>query len=409
MQVIIFLVYHDCCCVSTYRSIRGSVWVEPCEFWENSHTKRRMHNLLCASGYLDHLEVIKARKATKAEILRFHTERYHDQIELESSGHGGEAGEVAPFSGGAYDIACLSAGGVISATEAVLAGRVRNAYCLVRPPGHHAEADRGRGFCLFNNVVLAALHARTVDCGSQQYCRRIAIVDYDVHHGNGTQDAFWNDPDCLFISIHQDSNYPNDTGSYKDIGGENAKGSTINVPLPPGSGTGAYAYTFRRIVIPALERFKPDMIFVSSGFDAAYVDPLARMMLSSSAFKDMAASLVQAADSLCSGRIVFAHEGGYSKDYVPFCGLAVLEALAGIPSAVIDHNLPEVNRWGYQDCQPHQAFLINTIADLHDINSLTVDPPIEDSDSRLVADLQMLLDAVPDAGRRQHILQSLRH
>ena len=117
----------------------------------------------------------------------------------------------------------------------------------------------------------------------------------DVHHGNGTQDAFWNDPDCLFISLHQDSNYPRDTGAYTDIGGEGAQGSTINLPLPPGSGTGCYAYAFERVVLPALERFKPEMIFVSSGFDASYADPLAAMMLSSDAFRLMATHLQQAA------------------------------------------------------------------------------------------------------------------
>jgi acetoin utilization deacetylase AcuC-like enzyme len=163
-----------CCCLRFCSVIGGSKWMEPTEFWENSHTKRRIHNLLSVSGLIESLTPVRARPASKEEITRFHTERYHDQIEQDSQNRGGDGGELAPFSHGGYDIASLSAGGVLAATEAVLKGDVENAYCLVRPPGHHAEADRGRGFCLFNNVALAALHARTMDAGVQ----RIAIVDY---------------------------------------------------------------------------------------------------------------------------------------------------------------------------------------------------------------------------------------
>ena len=148
--------------------------MEPTEFWENSHTKRRIHNLLNVSGFIDELTKIRARPATKEEITKFHTERYHDQIKRDSDANGGEGGELAPFSKRGYEIACLSAGGVIAATEAVIRGDVDNAYCLVRPPGHHAEADRGRGFCIFNNIAIAALHARTLGPAYQ----RIAIVDY---------------------------------------------------------------------------------------------------------------------------------------------------------------------------------------------------------------------------------------
>lgn len=148
--------------------------MEPTEFWENSHTKRRIHNLLNVSGFIDQLVKIRARPAGRDEITRFHTERYHDQIQHDSNHNGGDGGELAPFSRGGYEIACLSAGGVIAATEAVVRGDVDNAYCLVRPPGHHAEADRGRGFCIFNNIAIAALHARSFSSS----VRRIAIVDY---------------------------------------------------------------------------------------------------------------------------------------------------------------------------------------------------------------------------------------
>lgn len=428
--------------------IGGSKWIEPTEFWENSFTKRRVHNLLGLSGLIDSLVPVRARPATKEEITRFHTQRYHDKIVYDSDRNGGDGGELAPFAHGGYEIAALSAGGVISATEAVLNGTIDNAYCLVRPPGHHAEADRGMGFCIFNNIAIAALHARVVNPS----VKKIAIVDYgkfcvyaffgmrhtilhpirirddhayhvvlnlmysivlDVHHGNGTQEAFWNDPDCLFISLHQDNNYPHDTGLCTEIGGAGAEGTTINVPLPPGSGTGCYEYAFKRIVIPALERFQPDIIFVSSGFDASYADPLASMMLSSEAFREMATQLNRAAENLCSGRIIFAHEGGYSKDYVPFCGVAVIEALCGVRSPVEDINLPEVNKWGYQECQAHQAVLINKVAEMHHLAAYTpageseVKLQVAVEDLKVVEQLQGLLNGISDPKRRKQVLQSL--
>jgi len=282
------------------------------------------------SSILEKLIPIRARKATREEITSLHTHTYHDKV-FSLNKTGGEAGEQARFAAHGYDIAALSCGGVLAAVEALLRGEIDNAYCLIRPPDHHAVANEGMGFCIFNNVVIAALQARSISGGS---IKKIAIVDYDVHHGNGTQEAFWLDPDCLFISLHQDNNYPNGTGRLAEIGGPGAERTTINIPLPHGSGTGAYAYAFDRVVVPSLEKFKPDLILVSSGFDCSYADPLGAMMMSSEGFANMTNSLVSAAARLCGGKLIFVHEGGYSKDYVPFCGLAVVEALSGIKSEV---------------------------------------------------------------------------
>jgi acetoin utilization deacetylase AcuC-like enzyme len=173
------------------------------------------------SGLIDHLHRIKARPATEEELLTFHTAAYVARIKQESSERGGDGGDVCQFGHGSFEIAMLSAGGVLSGIEAIARGEVRNCYALVRPPGHHACADRGMGFCLFNNVVIGALRARALGF------TRIAIVDYDVHHGNGTQEAFWNDPLTLFISVHQDSNYPLRSGYATETGGQLAPETTI--------------------------------------------------------------------------------------------------------------------------------------------------------------------------------------
>lgn len=335
----------------------NSPWVEPLETWENVATKRRVHNLLSVSGILDKTIHIKSRPAERSEILLFHTEEYHDKVVEESkSQFGGDGGELARFAHGGYQIAALSVGGVLSAVDSVVRGDVENAYCLVRPPGHHAVANKGMGFCVFNNVVIAAKYAKTLGID------RIAIVDFDVHHGNGTQDAFYNDPSVLFISTHQAGNYPSGTGDYTEVGGSEAQGTNINVPLPPGSGSGAYEFAFDRVVVPALHRFRPELILVSSGFDASFQDPLASMMLSSEDFRGLARRLVSAADTLCGGRIVFAHEGGYSKDYVPFCCLAVVEEMCGFRTPVQDPYLSDIGGWGYRSLQPHQAELIEAVA-----------------------------------------------
>jgi acetoin utilization deacetylase AcuC-like enzyme len=328
-------------------------WLQAWEHYENPETKRRFRNLVEISDIIDQLVSIKPRKATIEEIQRFHTPEYVESIRAMSDADGGNAGEGTPFSAGAFEIAQLSAGGTIAAVDAVLDGTVANAYALVRPPGHHAEADRGRGFCIFGNVAIAAMHAR-----AERGIQRIATIDWDVHHGNGTQKAFYTDPNVLTMSIHQDRWYPHDSGLVQEIGEGPGEGYNINIPLPPGSGHGAYIATIERVVVPALRAFRPELIIVPSGFDGSMYDPLGRMMAYSETYRLMTRLLMEAADELCGGRLVLSHEGGYSPIYVPFCGLAVVEELSGIRTEVNDPMAARTAVIGGQDLQPHQDAVI---------------------------------------------------
>jgi acetoin utilization deacetylase AcuC-like enzyme len=323
--------------------------VEPDRHAENPDTKRRLRNLLEVSGLLDRLVALKPREASEDEVLRVHTRAHLERVKKLSAENGGDAGVLAPFGPGSYEIALLAAGGVIAAVDAVLERRVDNVYALVRPPGHHAEPDQGMGFCIFSNVAIAAKHAREA-----RGLARVAVVDWDVHHGNGTEAAFYADPSVLTISVHQDNYFPAGRGKLEDVGEGAGRGYALNLPLPPGSGHGAYEAAFARVVAPALRRFRPELILVASGFDGGAMDPLGRMLATSATFRSLARTLLECARELCDGRLVLAHEGGYSTAHVPFCGLAVLEELSGIATGVEDPFLEFFMAIGGQELQPHQ-------------------------------------------------------
>jgi acetoin utilization deacetylase AcuC-like enzyme len=220
------------------------------------------------------------------------------------------------------------------------------------------------GFCLFANAVIAILHAKEA-----HQLGRVATVDWDVHHGNGTQAAFYDRDDVLTISIHQDNLFPANSGGLAETGQGKGKGFNLNIPLPPGSGDGAYLAAFEHVVIPALVRYRPELIVVPSGFDGSGVDPLGRMMITSEGYRAMTRMLMKAADDLCDGRMVMTHEGGYSQVYVPYCGLAVLEEMTGIKTHVEDPWAPLMANWGGMGLQPHQQALISEAAKL--VQSIT--------------------------------------
>ena len=267
---------------------------------------------------------VPIRAATDEELARAHDGAYLDELVAAVPGNTGWLDPDTYFSPGTWDAARAAAGSAAELATAVLTGRFAQGLAVVRPPGHHATRSRAMGFCLLNNVAIAATAARAAGAA------RVAIVDWDVHHGNGTQDIFWDDPSVLYMSVHQYPYYPG-TGAASEIGGPNARGATVNVGLPGGSGNAEYAAVFDRVFLPALARFKPDLILVSAGFDAYEHDPLAGMRVTHAGFRAMAQRLRDAANRLCGGRIVALLEGGYDLDGLAGGMVATLEAFLEAP------------------------------------------------------------------------------
>ena len=290
---------------------------------ESPETKRRLKNLIDITGLSGDLGMQGAPTASDEDLLHVHPQSYLTEFKSLSDGRGGELGRRTPFGPGGYEMAAVSAGLSIGALDAVLRGKVRNAYALSRPPGHHCLPDFPNGFCLFANLAVAIQTAR-----AQKLTSRVVVLDWDVHHGNGTEAIFYEDPDVLTISVHQERNYPMDTGDFADRGRGKGIGANLNIPLPPGTGHIGYLRTMEQIVLPQIRAFQPDVIVIACGYDAAAIDPLGRMLATAETFAAMTAQVRDLADDICDGRLMMAHEGGYSEVYVPFCGHAVLQEMS---------------------------------------------------------------------------------
>ncbi len=291
---------------------------------ESPETKRRLKNLLDVTGLLAELDAVSAPAASDTDLLRIHPERFLKNFKALSDAGGGETGLRAPFGHGGYEIAALSAGLARGAVLSVLEGRHRNAYALSRPPGHHCLPEWQNGFCLLANIAIAIEAAR-----AEGKLGRVAVLDWDVHHGNGTEAIFLDRADVLTVSIHQERNYPLDTGDFADRGTGAGEGANLNIPLPPGTGHRGYMAALERLAIPTIRAFQPDLLIIACGFDAAAFDPLGRMLATARTFREMTRAVMALADDVCGGRLVMVHEGGYSEVYVPFCGHAVLAEMAG--------------------------------------------------------------------------------
>jgi acetoin utilization deacetylase AcuC-like enzyme len=264
----------------------------------------RLRVLLDTVGEARGLVHLGARPATEDEIARVHTPEH---VERTAATAGRARVQIDPdtaTSPGSYEAARLAAGSLLVVCDAVLAGEVQNGFALVRPPGHHAEHDRSMGFCLFNNVALAAAALRARGVG------RMAIIDWDVHHGNGTQHIFERDPDVLYVSTHQFPFYPG-TGDAEEVGRGPGAGRTLNLPFPAGFGDAEYVHAFTELVVPILRQFSPDFVLLSAGFDCDHRDPLGGMLVTSAGFGAMARACLDVAAETADGRLAAVLEGGY--------------------------------------------------------------------------------------------------
>jgi acetoin utilization deacetylase AcuC-like enzyme len=261
---------------------------------------------------------VPTRRATEDEIAICHTRDYIATVkqDIARGARDLSTGDTA-VSPRSLDVALLAAGGVMNAVDVVVQGKARNAFCAVRPPGHHASAVRGMGFCVFNNIAIAARYAQ-----KKHGVARVLIADWDVHHGNGTQDIFYDDGSVFFFSTHQSPWYPG-TGARDETGEGAGKGMTMNCPFPSGSGRAEIVGAFRDRLVPAMDKFQPELVMISAGFDSRLGDPLGQFTLTDEDFADLTRLLMDLAEKHADGRVVSVLEGGYS--------------LAGLAAGVASH------------------------------------------------------------------------
>jgi len=261
------------------------------------------------------------RRARQEELEMVHRASLVDRVEKAARKAPSYLDADTVVSARSYETALSAVGGVIECVEAIASGRLKRGFAFVRPPGHHAEPDKAMGFCLFNNVALGAAHARRL-----HGMKRIAVVDIDLHHGNGTQACYYFDPGVLYVSTHQFPYYPG-TGDFGEIGAGEGKGFTVNLPLPGGTGDDTFVPLYRRVVAPILDQYKPELILVSAGFDAYFRDPLGGLKVTAQGYARAAAALIAAADRSAAGKICFVLEGGYSMEGLQSCTRAVMREI----------------------------------------------------------------------------------
>ncbi|MFH1087006.1 MAG: histone deacetylase [Chloroflexota bacterium] len=301
--------------------------------------------LLEKSGVKDKLLSLRPRQALRGEILLNHTAKHVARVRDTAARGGGWLDPDTAMSADSYDVALYAAGGVLLGVEKVMAGELDSCFALVRPPGHHATPDGGMGFCLFNNVAIAARFAL-----ASYDIARVLIVDFDVHHGNGTQDAFHSDGRVLYLSTHQYPFYPG-SGDFRDRGTGPGEGKIVNVPLPAGCGDEEFLRVYREILVPVARRFEPELVLVSAGYDAHWSESIASMRLTVTGYAGIVRVIKDLAGEICPGRLVFALEGGYHLQALPASVRATLDVLLGSPG--IDDPLgPPPEQWkpaGFED------------------------------------------------------------
>ena len=308
------------------------------------------------SGLKSQLVPVEPRPATIQELSLVHEKQHIIRIRDMAQKGGGWLNGDTIMSADSFEAALYAVGGAIRATEAVMDEEVASTFALLRPPGHHATLEGAMGFCLFNNVAIAAKHILV-----KYKLDRIAIIDFDVHHGNGTQEAFYEDPRVLYISTHEYPHYPG-TGSIEETGIGDGEGTTVNIPLPAGCGDAQYSPVFEQIVVPAVKRFNPELILVSAGYDTHWADGLALMQVSATGFAQMVKIIKGLADELCRGRLVFTLEGGYNPTALATSVKATFDML--LDNAKIEDPLGQSSRWSEA---PDITHLIKSIKEINNL------------------------------------------
>ena len=290
---------------------------------ENYRRLQSTMTLLREDGILDRLITVPSTPAPLDAITRVHRPQYLERLQRLVAVGGGNLDPDTYANSDSYEAALRSAGGLLNLVDAVMWKQAQNGFALVRPPGHHALVHNGMGFCIFANVAIAARWAQR-----QHGVQRVMIIDFDVHHGNGTQDIFYDDPNILFFSTHQFPYYPG-TGAAAELGSTAAYGATVNVPFPSHVGDAGYLEAFQRVLSPIARRFKPELILLSAGYDAHWMDPLASMGLSITGYMALVQHLLELADELCGGRLVCVLEGGYNLEVLAHSVLSTFRTLRG--------------------------------------------------------------------------------
>ncbi len=323
---------------------------------ETSERLVSIMNVLEESGLKDELLHLPPRMANDSELATIHTQDHIIRVESASE-HGGSWLDGDTFaSRGSYKAALYAVGGLLRAIDSVLNGMVDSAFALVRPPGHHATNDKAMGFCLFNNVAIAARYAQ-----QHHDIKKILIIDFDVHHGNGTQESFYDDPDVLYFSSHLYPYYPG-SGDSNETGFGAGEGATINVPLPGGCGDEEYQRVYEEILAPAARKFQPELILVSAGYDTHWSDQLAMMQLSVTGFAEIMKIIKDLADELCGGKLVLTLEGGYNLEAIAHSVKATFEILLG--KTAIDDPIGQPQHRGQIPSIDH---MLNKVKQIHQL------------------------------------------
>ncbi|WP_287155296.1 histone deacetylase [Candidatus Solincola tengchongensis] len=300
---------------------------------ERAERLERAMELMESTRLVDKVRVLSPRDATVEEIELVHPRAYIDSVKRVADSGGGWLDPDTHVGTRSYEAALRSAGAALDGLERIFSGEIDNAFCLARPPGHHATATRGMGFCLFNNNAVAARFAM-----ERFGISRVFILDWDAHHGNGIQDIFYRDDRVLYVSLHQYPHYPG-TGSYREMGEGKGEGYTVNFPLPARTGEEVYLQAFDRVIVPLALRYQPELVLVSAGYDGHFSDPLCSMLLKSTSYAEMAERLKRLAGEVCGGRMLVCLEGGYNLTAVARSIVNTVAVLAGDELRVEDEEV----------------------------------------------------------------------